>query len=172
MANLHPFVLEMKTMLANMDTWLAAATKEATAKKFDVAVLSAARLAPDQYPLFRQVQCACDAAKLAAARLAGKPAPVHTDDEQSFEELRARITEVVAYMDAFTSADFEGAETRKVPLSFVPGKKGTHGVDYLVHFAQPNFYFHVTHAYAILRHNGVPLGKMDYMGAMPPLLDL
>ena len=112
-------------------------------------------------------------AKFAASRLAGKEAPKHADDEKTFEELRARIATTVAYIDTLTEKDFDGAETRKVALPFIPGgNKGALGKDYLVHFVQPNFFFHVVHAYAILRHNGVPLGKMDFIGAPPPLLDM
>jgi len=173
MTPLHTFVVEMKRMLGNLDTWLEAAVTEAAARKFDVAVLLESRLAPDQYPLYRQVQSACDAAKFAGARLTGKPAAVHADGPQSLDELRARIKEVVAALEVLTPADFEGAETRKVPLPFVPGgNKGAYGADYLVHLAQPNFFFHLVHAYAILRHNGVPLGKISYMGGLPPLLDM
>lgn len=173
MANLYPFVAEMLTMLSNLDRWLGAAAEHANTKKADPDSFVAARLAIDQYPLVKQVQSACDSAKFTAARLCGKEAPAHADDEKTFDELRARVAKVTTYLATFTEKDFEGAEARKVPLPFLPGgKKAALGTDYLVHFAQPNFYFHVTHAYAILRHNGVNLGKMDYIGALPPLLDL
>jgi hypothetical protein len=173
MANLYPFIAQMKTMLTNLDRWLAAAEEHAKAKKAEPDTLILARLALDQYPLVKQVQSACDAAKFAAARLTGKQAPAHADDEKTYDEVRARVTKVTTYLDSLSEKDFEGAETRKVPLPFIPGgNKGALGADYLVHFAQPNFYFHLVHAYAILRHNGVSLGKMDFIGAMPPLLDL
>lgn len=173
MANLYPFVAEMKTMLTNLDRWLEKAEEHAKSKKAEPDTLILARLALDQYPLVKQVQSACDSAKFAAARLTGKEAPAHADDEKTYAEVRARVTKVTTYLDSFTEKDFDGAETRKVPLPFVPGgNKGALGADYLVYFAQPNFYFHLVHAYAILRHNGVNLGKMDFIGAMPPLLDL
>jgi hypothetical protein len=173
MANLYPFIAEMKTMLLNLDRWLGAAGEHAKTKKAEPDTLVLARLALDQYPLVKQVQSACDTAKGTAARLSGKEAPVHADDEKTFDEMRARIAKCTAYLDSFSEKDFDGAEARKVPLPFLPGgNKGAVGSDYLVHFAQPNFYFHLVHAYAILRHNGVGLGKMDYIGALPPLLDL
>jgi uncharacterized protein len=173
MANLYPFVLQMRTMLANLDRWLGDATEYATTRKFDPEVFVNARLAPDQYPLSRQVQAAADAAKLGAARLAGRAAPVHEDSEKTLADLRARARTVITYIETFSEQDFEGAEARKVPLPFLPGgTKGALGVDYFVRFAQPNFFFHVNHAYAILRHNGVALGKMPYLGEMPPLLDM
>jgi len=173
MANLYPFVAEMKTMLANLDRWLVTAAEHAKSKKVEPDTLVEARLALDQYALVKQVQSACDAAKFSAARLSGKEAPAHPDDEKTFDEVRARIAKVTTYLDTITEKDFEGAETRNVPLPFLPGgNKGALGADYLVYFAQPNFYFHLVHAYAILRHNGVNLGKMDYIGGMPPLLDL
>lgn len=173
MSNLYSFVAEMATMLTNLDRWLGAAAEHAKLKNFDPNVLVGSRLAIDQYPLVRQVQSACDSAKATAARLTGKTAPSHPDDETTFDQLRERVRKVTAYLATFTEKDFEGAETRKVALPFLPGgNKGALGLDYLVSFGQPNFYFHVTHAYAILRHNGVNVGKMDYIGAMPPLLDL
>src|SRR5690606_1659362 len=124
-----------------------------------------ARLAPDQFALLRQIQAACDNAKFAAARVAGKQPPVHEDTETTFEELRARIRSVVDYLRTYTEADFEGAADRIVPFWFIPGKALT-GQDYLTEYSVPNFYFHVTTAYAILRHNGVELGKIDYIGSL------
>jgi uncharacterized protein len=173
MPNLYPFVGEMKNMLQNLDRWLDAAAEHANGRSIDVDQFATARLALDQYPLVRQVQSACDSAKYAAARLAGKEAPAHADDEKTFADLRTRISKVTSYLETFSEKDFEGAETRKVALPFLPGgKKGALGLDYFVHFAQPNFFFHIAHAYAILRHNGVKLGKLDYIGPGIPLLDL
>ena len=121
----------------------------------------------------KQVQSACDSAKFTAARLTGKDAPAHADEEKTFEELRARVAKVTTYLATFSEKDFDGADTRKVALPFLPGgKKGALGLDYLVHFAQPNFFFHIVTAYAILRHNGAKLGKMDFIGPGMPLLDL
>lgn len=156
---------QITKMLQNLDRWLTKAEEHAKSKSFEPAVLLVARLAPDQYPLTRQVQAACDAAKFMAARLAGKAPPSHPDTEITMEELHARIRTVVDYLATFTAADFEGDEARVVPLGFAPGK-GMSGVDYLVQMALPNFYFHISMAYAILRHNGVGLGKMDYIGSL------
>ena len=173
MANLYPFVAAMKAMLTNLDRWLGTAAEHAKTKKFDPDTLVEARLAIDQYPLVKQIQSACDAAKFTASRLSGKEAPAHADDEKTFEEMRARIKKATTYLDTFTEKDFDGAETRKVALPFLPGgNKGALGADYLTVFSQPNFFFHVVTAYAILRHNGVSLGKMDYIGGMPPLVDM
>lgn len=158
-------VPQLQKMVRQLEKWLDKATEHAKAKSFDPNVLMTARLAPDQYAFARQVQAACDAAKFAAARLAGKDPPKHPDTEQTFDELRARIQSVVAYLDTFTEADFAGAGERVIPLPFLPGK-GLAGGDYLNEMALPNFYFHATTAYAILRHNGVPLGKTDYIGSL------
>ncbi len=158
-------ITQFTKMLENLDRWVDKATQHATAKKFDPAVFVTARIAPDQYNFTRQVQAACDAAKFAAARLSGKEPPKHPDTETTVEELRARIASTVAYLKGFGPADFEGANARIVPLSWMPGK-GLAGADYLVELASPNFYFHVTTAYAILRHNGVDLGKVDYIGSI------
>ncbi len=158
-------ILELKKMLNNLDTWLEKAIGHAKAKSFDPAIYLAARLAPDQYPLVRQVQSSCDNAKFAAARLSGKEAPKHPDTEQTMDEIRARIRSCTTYLDTFKSADFDGAEKRPVELSFMPGKVIS-GSDYLTEMALPNFYFHVVTAYSILRHNGVPVGKSDFIGSL------
>jgi hypothetical protein len=163
-------VPQLKKMLANLDAWLAKGEAFAQKKAFDPGVLLGARLAPDQYPLTRQIQAACDAAKFAVARLAAKEAPKHPDTEATMAELHARIQSVIAFIGTVSAADFAGAETRKVPLSFMPGK-GLSGPDYLFEMALPNFYFHATTAYAILRHSGVDVGKMDFLGSIN-LLDL
>ncbi len=164
--SLYAFAVpQMKKMLQCLDAWLEKGVDYAKSKSFDPEVLVNARLAPDQYPLARQVQAACDAAKFAAARLAGVEAPAHPDTEKTLPELRARIKTCLAFLDTVKAESFAGADTRKVPLSFMPGK-GLTGEDYLVELGVPNFYFHVTTAYAILRHNGVPLGKADFIGGM------
>lgn len=111
------------------------------------------------------MQAACDAAKFAAARLSGKEPPKHPDTETTLDELHARIGSVVAYLKTFQARDFDGAATRIVGLPWMPGK-GLAGRDYLQQLSAPNFFFHVTTAYSILRHNGVPLGKVDYIGAL------
>ncbi len=158
-------VLQCKKMLTNLEGWLDKGVAHAKAKAFDPEVLLGLRLAPDQYPFVRQVQSSCDNAKFLAARLSGKEAPKHPDTEQTVDEVRARIrTCVPGHLDTFAAADFEGAESRLVELPFVQGKVIAGG-DYLMDLALPNFFFHVTTAYAILRHNGVPVGKWDYIGA-------
>jgi uncharacterized protein len=156
---------QMKKTLGQLEKWLEAASAHATAKSFDPNVFLSLRLAPDQFPLARQVQVACDTAKLAAARLCGKEAPKHPDTEQTLDELRARTQSVIAYLDGFSAADFEGAAARHVTQ---PRWEGQYmlGADYFLEHAVPNFFFHATHVYAILRHNGVSLGKKDFLGAL------
>ena len=158
-------VPQLKNMLTNLDKWLEKSVAFAKEKSFDPNVLATARLAPNQYPLIKQVQSACDSAKFCAARLTAKEPPKHPDTEQTMDELRARIKACVSFLDTVTAADFKGAETRVVGLPFMPGK-GLLAGDYLNTMALPNFYFHITHAYAILRHNGVDVGKIDYIGAL------
>lgn len=171
--SLHAAVLQMKSMLHNLDRWLTKAGEHAKSKGFDSSVLVQSRLAPDQYPLVRQVQSACDAAKFAASRLTGKEAPAHPDNETTLDELHARIAKATDYLATFSEKDFENSATRKVPLPFIPGgTKGMIGAKYLVQMGGPNFYFHVTTAYAILRHNGVELGKRDYIGEGLELIDV
>jgi hypothetical protein len=156
-------VPQMKKMLQNLDKWIESAVANAKSRGFDANLFLQSRLAPDQYAFVRQVQSSCDTAKFTAARLTGKEAPKHPDTETTIEELHARIKAVVAYLDTFSEKDFAGASERHVELPFAPGK-WVPGNEYLNELQLPNFYFHVTTAYAILRHNGVPLGKMDYIG--------
>ena len=133
-------------------------------RKFEPAVLLAARLAPDMFPLTRQVQVACDLAKNSLARLAGHEPPRFADTETSFEELHARIARTLDYLKSIPADALEGAETRDVK---VPAGKRTlefKGLDFLERWALPNVFFHVTMAYAILRHNGVELSKRDFLG--------
>jgi hypothetical protein len=152
-------------MLRNLDKWLDKAVAHAQAKSFDPQVLVQSRLAPDQYALVRQIQAACDAAKTAAARLTGEEPPRHPDTEQTLEELRARIQTCLAYVESKKPEQFAGAEARPVALPFLPGKLIL-GADYAHELALPNFYFHLSMAYAILRHNGVNLGKTDFIGGL------
>jgi hypothetical protein len=163
---IYQSIRQMHKMLGHLDAWLVKTKEFAQKKPFDPDTLLAFRLAPDQYPFVRQVQLSCDHAKFAPARLTGKEAPSHPDDEQTIDRLHARIGSVRAWIDGFSAADLEGAETRLVQLPRWEGK-GLLGADYLLEYATPNFFFHVTHAYAILRHNGVDLGKKDYVGALP-----
>ena len=158
-------VTQPKKMLVNLDNWLAAGIAHAEKKSFDPNVLMAARLAPDQYTLLRQVQAACDSAKFPAARLAGKQPPAHPDTEQTMVEARARIATCIAYLETFSESDFAGAETRRIALPFLEGK-AMPGSTYWNEMALPNFYFHVVTAYSILRHNGVELGKVAFIGGI------
>jgi hypothetical protein len=156
---------QMKKTLGQLDHWLEAAAAHATAKSFDPSVFMTLRLAPDQLAFARQVQIACDTAKMAAARLAGKEAPKHADDEQTLDELRARAKSVIEYLSTFSAADFAGADTRQVTQPRWETKYML-GADYFREHALPNFYFHSAHVYAILRHNGVSLGKKDFLGTL------
>ncbi len=163
--SLHLIVLEMKKLLGSLDTCLEKAAGHAAAKKYDPSVLLQSRLAPDMFPLIRQIQITCDQAKYAASRAAGKDTPPHPDTEQTLGEVRARIATVIAYLGEFSAADFEGASARTISLPRWEGKSMT-GTDYVIEHAMPNFFFHYTTAYAILRHNGVDIGKRDYLGAL------
>jgi uncharacterized protein len=156
---------QMKKHLGQVDKWLEAATAHAQTKKFDPNVFLTLRLSPDQFAFTRQVQIACDTAKTGASRLSGKEAPSHADTEQSIEELRARVTATIAYLDSFTAKDFEAAATCTVTQPRWEGRVMT-GADYFLEHVVPNFFFHLTHVYALLRHNGVGLGKRDYLGTL------
>ncbi len=158
-------VCQMKKHLGQLDKWLEAAAAFATKKSFEADRFLEFRLAPDQFAFARQVQTACDTAKLVTARLAGKEAPPHADTEKTVEELRARVRTVIAYLDGFTAKDFEGAATRVITQPRWEGKVMS-GADYFLEHGVPNFFFHLTHAFAILRHNGVDIGKRDYLGAL------
>ena len=154
---------QFKSMLKNLDQWLQKGTEYAASKSFEPDVLAEARLAPDQYALVQQVQSACDQAKYAAAYLSGQKAPSHPDTEKTIAELRARIATCVKYLDTFKASDFTGGEERRVAPAWMQGSS-VRGDRYMNRIAVPNFYFHVTTAYAILRHNGVSLGKQDFVG--------
>lgn len=155
----------MSKMLGNVDAWLDKGVAHAAAKKFDPSVLVQARLAPDQFPLVRQVQASCDQAKFAAARVSAKEPPKNPDTEQSIDDLKARIATTRDYLATFRAADFEGAEARVIPLFFMPGKAML-APDYFREYLLPNFYFHTVTAYSILRHNGVDVGKYDFIGTL------
>jgi uncharacterized protein len=161
----HETFRQMKKMLGQLDRWLEAAGATAKEKSFDSNLFLGFRLAPDQFAFARQVQVACDTAKLAASRLTGKAAPAQPDTEQTLDELRARVQSVVTYLDGFSAKDFEGAATVTITQPRWEGKTMT-GADYFLEHALPNFFFHLTTAYAILRHNGVAVGKRDYLGAL------
>jgi len=163
--SLHLLVLEMKKLLRGVDGWLDKTVAHAAAKKFDPNLLLQTRLAPDMFPLVRQIQTACDSAKYAAARAAAKEPPSHPDTEQTIDDLRKRIANVVAYLDGFSASDFDGADDRVVALPRWEGKSMT-ATHYVTEHAMPNFFFHLSMTYALLRHNGIDLGKRDYLGAM------
>lgn len=156
---------QMKKTLGQLDTWLEKASEHAKTKPFDPTVLMTARLAPDQFAFARQVQIACDTAKAGASRITGKEAPTHADTEASIDELRARVQSVVEYLGTYTEADFASVGSRTVTQPRWEGKIMDAG-DYFLEHVVPNFFFHTTHVYAILRHNGVPIGKRDYLGKL------
>ena len=164
--NLYDVIPQYAKMLHNLEGWLDKAEAFAKTKKFDVDTLVQARLAPDMYALDRQIQSACDTAKFSAAYLTGKEPPAHPDTEKTIAELRARIRSCLGFLESVASADLSGAAERKVSPKFMQGK-WVRGDQYLVQMSLPNFYFHVTVAYAILRHNGVDVGKMDFIGGIP-----
>lgn len=159
----HGSILQMKKMLINVDGWFDKTITFAKMKSFDPAILLQTRLAPDQMPLVRQIQSACDRAKFLAARLSGKEAPPHPDTERTLDEIRARIRTCVSYLHSFRSEDFEESSSRIVELPFFDDKT-MRGDDYLRELGQPGFYFHVVTAYAILRHSGVDLTMRDFVG--------
>ena len=153
-------------VLTNLLGFLDKAAAYADHKKFDFEVLMQSRLAPDQFPLARQIQIACDTAKLGAFRLTGKEAPSHADTEKTLPEIRQRIESTVNYLKTLSAKDYEGFASRKITQPRWEGKY-LMGDDYMIHHLIPNFYFHITTAYAILRHNGVDLGKGDFLGTLP-----
>lgn len=161
-------VTQFSKMLNNLSAILDKGASFADSKKVDMEVLLNSRLAPDQFNLIRQVQIACDTAKLGVARLTEKveSAPKHEDTETTLAQLQERIKSVLAYLEQFKPEDFANAASVKVSQPRWEGKYLT-GTEFAVEHAIPNVYFHITTAYAILRHNGVLLGKKDYLGAMP-----
>ncbi|MBS0307421.1 MAG: DUF1993 domain-containing protein [Proteobacteria bacterium] len=155
----------LKQMLQSLDALLGKAEVHAKEKKIEPAALLQARLYPNMFPLVRQVQIASDNAKGVAARLAGIDIPSYADTEQTFEELRARIAKTLDFINAVKPEQINGSEERHVVVyKGAPYEKQFHGQNYLIHFGLPNFLFHVTTAYAILRHNGVEIGKDDFIG--------
>jgi uncharacterized protein len=165
MPPMYEMFAQFKKQLGQLSSWLAAATAHAEAKKFDPNLFVGFRLAPDQFAFARQVQIACDTPKNAASLLTGKPAPSYPDTEQTLGELATRITNTIAFLDTLSPTDFETAATRVVTQPRWEGKV-MKGADYYHEHVVPNFFFHLSHCYAILRHNGVPLGKKDYLGTL------
>lgn len=152
--------------LKNLQTILEKGLAYAESKKIDPSVLLHSRLAPDMRPLINQIQMVSDSAKGCAARLAGIEIPSFPDTEQTFPELQERLRKTLTFLEQITPEQLEGSETR--PVTIKTPRKELHfkGQPYLLHFALPNLFFHITTAYAILRHNGVELGKPDYLGAI------
>ena len=154
-----------KQLLGGLSAVLAKAEAHASAKKIDPNALLQARLYPDMFPLLRQVQVACDFAKSVSARLAGVEVPSFEDQEASFADLQSRIAKTLAFIDGLTTAQMAGSETRQiVTQAATPKEKIFTGESYLLNYGLPHFFFHTSTAYAVLRHNGVEVGKKDYIG--------
>lgn len=154
-----------KQMLNSMDAVLSKAEEHATNRKIDPNALLQARLFPDMFPLIRQVQVATDFARGVSARLAGAEVPKFDDNQQTFADLHELISKTLAFIDGFTPAQIDGQEDRViVTRPGTPKEKKFTGQSYLLAYGLPQFFFHVTTTYAILRHNGVEVGKRDYMG--------
>jgi len=151
-------------MLSNVNVWLDKADAHAAAKKFDTSVYLSARLAPDMLPFTKQIQIACDTVKFCVARLAGVEGPKFEDNETTLTELRERINATIAYVKSVPAAQIDGSEDKDITIPRRAGSTVMKGEAYLKHFVLPNLFFHLTTTYALLRHNGVDLGKMDYLG--------
>ena len=156
----------MKQLLGGLSKNLDKAAAFATAKNVDPLVLTTSRLAPDMFALARQVQIASDQARGGVSRLAGVEMPAMADTETTIDELKERIAKTIAYIDGFTPAQIDGSETREVVLKMRAGEMKFTGQNYLFQFVIPNFSFHCATAYNILRHNGVEIGKRDFLGGM------
>lgn len=151
-------------MLGNLHTILSKAQAHAQAKGIDELAFTGFRLYPDMLPLTNQIMIATDTAKGCAARLAGVTPPVYEDNEKTFAELNERIAKTLVYLQSFKPEQIDGSEEREVVLKRRTGEERLQGMPYLLNSALPNFFFHITTAYAILRHNGVEVGKRDYLG--------
>jgi hypothetical protein len=150
--------------LNSLSAILDQAAAYAQERKIEPAALLEARLYPDMLPFTRQIQLASDFAKGAAARLAGEAPPKFDDVEVGFEELKGRIARTIAFLDRFSPGKIDGSDERAIEVKTATRTLSFAGLEFLAHFALPNFFFHVTTAYAILRHNGVPIGKSDFLG--------
>jgi hypothetical protein len=157
-------VPRLANTLKNLSAILDKAQAHAEARKIDPLVLTNARLYPDMLPMKRQVHIACDSAKYAVARLAGAEAPKHDDVEETLVELKARIAKTLDFIQTFKAAQIDGSEEKNIHLKVGQREIDYKGMQYLLGHALPNFYFHVVTAYDILRHNGVEIGKRDYLG--------
>jgi len=158
-------IRQMQKQLTQMLTWFDAASAHATSRGFNPDAFLTLRLAPDQLAFPIQVHIACDTLKAGVAGLTGKTAPVFADEPPTLDTLRARVRAVIAFVDGLTAADFEGAVERTITQPRWEGRTMT-GHDFFLEYLVPNFYFHVAHTYALLRHGGVALGKRDYLGAL------
>lgn len=155
-------IQQLKKILSGLTGLIEKAEAHATEKNYDAERYVHSFLAPDQFDFARQIQSACDLVKFAAARLSGQVAPSFEDNENSLAELKARISKTLDYLNGFEASAFDNCESQRISLSFMPDKTLS-AEDYLVEFVLPNFYFHSSNAYAILRHHGVPLGKRDFL---------
>jgi len=151
-------------ILRNLSAILEKAEAHCAAKKIEPSALTSYRLFPDMFPLTRQVQIASDTAKGAVARLAGIEIPKYEDNEQTFAELKARIARTIDFVESVSAARIDGSDDKEIVLQMRSGERRFKGMQYLLGHAYPNFYFHVTTAYNILRHNGVEIGKRDFIG--------
>ena len=161
----YEIVSQCVQSMKNLDIFLDKAQQHATQKKFDVAILMKSSLAPDMKNFIYQVQSACDYAKAAPAWLSGQTPPKHEDNEKTIEEVRARVKKTVDFMQSVKKEQYVGASDRAIKVSWAPGKVFS-GQEYLLQVTIPNVYFHISMAYAILRNNGVDVGKMDYLGPL------
>jgi len=159
-------ITQFSKMLRNLSGCLDKAAAFAETKKLDSAKLLSSRLAPDQFPLLRQIQIACDTTKNGVSYLTGKEAPVLEDNETTLADVKARLAKVIAFLETISAKDFDGAEARLVSQPRWAGKTLT-GHEFAMQHMVPNFFFHVTTAYAIMRSDGIDLGKKDYLGPMP-----
>jgi len=163
--SMHTMVVDQCAhMLRNLSALLDKGVAHAEAKKFDPAVLVNSRLAPDMFPLSRQVQIATDMVKAGVARLTGQEAPRYEDTEQTMDELKARIAKTIDYIESVPASAFEGSEERDIRIPLRDRTLEMKGLQYVRQWVLPNFYFHVTTVYALLRHNGVDVGKRDFLG--------
>lgn len=160
-ASVPPLLQLLNSLSAILDK----AQSHCTARKIDPAVILTDRLYPDMFAFTRQVQIATDHAKGMVARLAGADVPVFADDEKSFDDLKRRLAKTIDFVSGFTAAQIDGSEEKHIAIKIGSQEKEFSGQNYLIHFALPNFYFHVTTAYDILRHDGIDVGKKDFIGS-------
>jgi hypothetical protein len=153
-------------MLGNTKHIFEKAAHYADSKKIEASVLLESRLAPDQFPFTRQIQIMCDTAKFCASRLTGKDGPTFPDTEKDLTELKARVDATIDYLQSFSAKDFAESANKRITQARWEGQSLS-GEEYVIHHVIPNFYFHLTTAYAILRNNGVDVGKKDYLGELP-----